>query len=136
MSVIEKLRRSAQSERELGNVAAAAHFERKISDLERKHGGLVSVQKVNDVAAARRWVEQQWEEMDPETQVVILEIQPGLSRAIRRMTTMKEALPLLKAEKARLLGRADAEWVLPPQADTSNTPRLVPDAANKSQLYI
>jgi hypothetical protein len=40
---------------------------------------------------------------------------------------MKEALPLLRAEKARLLGRADAEWVLPPQQTTENTPKLQTD---------
>ena len=125
MSKIDKLRAQERSERLLGNCSLADNLLAKIAALENKN--LVPVQKVNDVAAARRWVEQQWEKMDPSCSVVILEIKPGVSRAVRRTCTMEIALPLLRAEKARLLGRADAEWVLPPQATIENTPPLSTD---------
>ena len=123
MSVIDKLRRSAQSERELGNVAAAANFERKISELECKHHGtLVSVQPTSD-AMTRREVERRWEAIDPAVSVIVLCIEPGVNQAIRREIPMHQALPLLKAEKARLLGLTTDTWVNV-QATTSNTPAL------------
>ena len=125
MSKIEKLRALERSERIGGNSSFADNLLHKIAAMENK--GLVSVQKVDDITAERRRVEAAWSAMDPACSVVILEIQPGLSRAVRRTCTMEIALPLLKQEKARLLGRADAEWVLPPQQTIENTPPLSTD---------
>ncbi len=122
MSVIEKLRRSAQSERELGNTRAAAAFDAKADAMQSK-SGLVPV-KLDDITAERRRVEEAWSAMalDPEMRVVLL-VDEGLSRAVRRELPMRLALPLLRAEKARLLGRVDDTWVNV-QADVSNTPPL------------
>jgi hypothetical protein len=117
MSKIDKLRAQERSERLLGNCSLADNLLAKIAAMENK--SLVPVQ-VNSDAIARREVERRWEEMDPAASVVLLCIESGLSRAVRREMPMRDAIILLKAEKARLLGRADAEWVLPPQQDTSN----------------
>ena len=129
-AVIEKLRRSAQSERELGNVAAAANFESKIAELERKHCGLVPVVQKLDTRAA---VEAAWSAMDQTALVDVLCVVPGLDRKVRKTMPMSEAIRELK-NGAWLVGRtADLVQV---QATTSNTSPLVPDAANKHQLYI
>jgi hypothetical protein len=131
---IEKLRRQASGERAVGNIAAADSCERKIAALERNHS-LVPVPKADDIAAERRRVEAAWEAIPPSTLVVIDVIEPGLQRAGRRPCTMEIALPLLKSERARFVGRADADFTYPPQATTANTPPLfVPDA--KQQLFI
>ena len=122
MSKIDKLRAQERSERLLGNCSLADNLLAKIASMENK--GLVPVvQKVDDITAERRRVEAAWSAMDPACSVVILEIQPGLSHAVRRTCTMEIALPLLKQEKARLLGLVTDKWVNV-QADTSNTPPL------------
>jgi hypothetical protein len=100
---VEKLRRQAIGERSVGNNAAADSCERKIAELERKHS-LVPVQKVDSVVAARRRVEEQWEAIAPDSLVIVLCIEPGLTRAVRRVMPMSSALPLLKNESARLVG--------------------------------
>ncbi len=131
MSKLEKLRALERSERLSGNSALADNLLTKIAKMEQ---GLVPV-KLDDITAERRRVEILWEKIPPDTRVVLLCIESGLSRTVRREMPMSEAIILLKAEKARLLGRADAEWVLPPQQTTENCAPLNTAPTNK-QLFI
>jgi hypothetical protein len=127
---IEKLRSSARGERAVGNLTAAANIEARIIELERKHGGLVPVQQLD----ARAAVEAAWSAIAPETRVVLLCIESGLSRAVRREMPMREAVVLLRAEKARLLGLVSDTWVNVQQTTENTPPLFVPDA--KKQLFI
>ena len=132
MSKLEKLRALERSERLSGNSALADNLLSKIASLE-NNSGLVPVQKVND-GDARKRVEQAWSAIAPDTIVDVLCVIPGVSRKIRRTMPMSEAIIELTKNGAWLVGRtADLVQV---QATTENTPRLVPDAANNSQLYI
>jgi hypothetical protein len=129
-SLLDKLRAQERGERLLGNHTLADNLLAKIATMENKSGLVPVVQKVDD---ERRRVEQAWAAMDQTALVDVLCVIPGLARKVRRTMPMSAAIDLLK-NGAWLVGRtADLVNV---QATTENTPRLVPDAANKPPLYI
>ena len=129
-NLLDKLRAQERGERFLGNHTLADNLLAKIATMENKSGLVPVVQKVDD---ERRRVEQAWSAMDQTALVDVLCVEPGLSRKVRRTMPMSAAIDLLK-NGAWLVGRtADLVQV---QSTTENTPRLVPDAANNSQLYI
>ena len=130
MSKIEKLRKSAASERLSGNSALADTLLAKIAAMENK----VPIQKLDDEATVRRQVEKQWEAITPTDLVTVLCTEPGLSRAIRREMPMSAALPLLKSGRAYFVGRSK-DLKYPPQQTPENTPPIfVSDT--KKQLFI
>ena len=127
-NLLDKLRAQERGERFLGNHTLADNLLAKIATMQSKE--LPEAQKVDERAA----VEAAWEAIAPSTLVVIDVIEIGLRRAGRRTCTMEIALPLLKSERARFVGRADANFTYPAQQTTENTPPIfVPDA---KQLFI
>ncbi len=129
---ITKLVAQAAGERQIGNSILADAIDAKIASLQ-QNLAIPDAHQLNSVADARRWVEQQWEKIPPETLVTILTIEPGLSRAVRREMKMGDAIHLLKSGSARLVGRtADLVHV---QATTENT-APISDTNNQQQLFI
>lgn len=124
---IEALRKSAQSERRLGNIGAADAFEAKAASMEQ---GLVPVQKVDTRAA----VEAAWSMMDQSALVDVLCCVPGLQRKVRKTMTMRSAMIELTQNGAWLVGRtADCVHV---QATCENTPPLSTDRKGTGIWYL
>jgi len=116
---LQKLCRSAASERKLGNIEAAANIEARIIELECKSGGLVPVVKVDTHAAA----EAAWSAMDQSMLVDVLCCVPGVARKVRRTMLMSQAMIELTQNGAWLVGRTDS-LVYPPPMTTENTQAL------------
>jgi hypothetical protein len=120
-AMIEKLERSAASERAIGNHEAASTFDAKAKRLRLKFNLPAPVAaphaEENHIQQRRIAVEQYWESLKPETEVVIRVLEPGMRQTVDRVTSMEVALPLLKNQSALFVRLANGsnEFVFRPQ---------------------